>query len=401
MGASPPTPHAAYIPQRLFFLGAGFSRPGGPPLADELLVRTLRELEQFQPETHVHWALAEYVEYLEAVTGKPRPPVEAVNIEDFIAYLDHEHFFGLRGSDTFSSEGNQAQLLLRWGIGRLLHTSTADPLPDVYLRFAEKLRPGDVVATFNYDLIVERALEAVGTPYRRFPTRYEQVYGTYATGTPEIDSTEVVISKLHGSIDWVNRGRFEERVDYMRATTGDDGEAHLREQDPIFGDNQIVTARPLVDGPRFADDPLMKVAVVHDLDTYYDTYNMWHHYPPLILAPSQAKQLYGGVFRGFWDGLPLGGSLWGGFAVVGCSLPDADPYVKQVLCAIGRSYGYGLEHPEERFGPMNRIKVVNKSAAAEVQDLYERYQFLPSAHTDFLIDGFDGDAIGAMFQRGA
>lgn len=134
--------HPPYTPARLFFLGAGFSRPAGLPLANELLSLTLRELERFQRENHVHWA----------------PALEAINIEDFIAYLDHEHFFGLLGSDTFSSEGNRPQLLLRWGIGCLLHRRTPDPLPDVYLRFAEGLRAGDVAATFNYDLIAERAL---------------------------------------------------------------------------------------------------------------------------------------------------------------------------------------------------------------------------------------------------
>jgi hypothetical protein len=394
------SPRAPYVPQRLFFLGAGFSRVAGLPLANELLPRTLRELERFQPETHVHWALEEYLDYLEAVTGKPRLAIDQVDIEDFVVYLDHEHFFGLRGSDAFSSQGNQAQLMLRWGIGRLLHTLTPDPLPDIYLRFAEGLKPPDVVATFNYDLIVERALEAVGKPYRRFPTRYENVYGTYATGTPAINSTEVVVSKLHGSIDWVNRGHFEELLDYMRATSGADGEAHLRERDPLFGDNPLVPTSDLVDGPRFADDPLSNIAVINDLDTYYDSFNMWHEYPPLILAPSQAKQLYGDAFRGFWDGLPLGGSLWGGFAIVGCSLPDDDPYVKQVLYAIGRGYAYGIEHPEDRFGPMNRIKVVNRASGAAVNELRARYRFLPDAHTDFLLNGLDDAAVDAMFAPG-
>jgi hypothetical protein len=362
-------------------------------------VGTLRELEQFQSKTHVHSALEGYLDYLQAITGEGRPSLEHVNIEDFIAYLDHEHFFGLRGSKTFSNEGNQAQLLLRWGIGRLLSRSTPEPLPDIYLRFAEKLRPGDVVATFNYDLIVERALEAIGMPYRRFPSRYAEVHGTYAT--VQIDSSEVVLSKLHGSIDWVNRGSFKERLDMMRATSGVDAEIHMREHDPIFGDNPVVTTRALVDGPRFADDPLNNVAVLDDVGKYYDTYNMWHQYAPLILAPSQAKQLYGGPFRGFWDGLPLFGSLWGAFSIVGCSLPVADPYAKQVLYEIGLSYGYGIEHPKERFGPMNRIKVINKSRGNRAVDLQKRYRFLPAAHTDFLLDGLDEHAIGAMFEEGS
>jgi hypothetical protein len=391
----------AYVPQKLFFLGAGFSRPAGLPLASELLALTLRELERFQPETHVHWALDEYLDCVEAVNGNPRPSVDQVDIEDFIAYLDHEHFFGMRGSDTFSSAGNQAQLLLRWGIGRVLHLATPDTLPDVYMEFADKLRPQDVVATFNYDHVLERSLEAVGKPYRRFPARYEEVRSTTAYGSPEIDRTEVVIVKLHGSLDWVDKSRFDDRLEYMSEAMGDEGSAFVRRRDPIFGDEPIVTAGPLVDGPRFADDPLQNVAVLNDLDTYYSTYSMWHEHPPLILAPSQAKQLYGSPFRGLWEGLPLGGSLYGGFSVVGCSLPPADPYAKQVLYRIGRDFGYGREHPEDRFGPMNRIKVVNwatdEDQAAGVR---ETYRFLPAEHTDFLFDGLDPKAVKEMFLSG-
>jgi hypothetical protein len=389
----------AYVPQKLFFLGAGFSRAAGLPLATELLTATLRELERFQPETHVHWALAEYLNYVEAISGAPRLAVDEVNIEDFIAYLDHEHFFGMRGSDTFSGAGNQAQLLLRWGIGRVLHRATPNAIPELYLEFADKLRPQDIVATFNYDLLVERSLEALGKPYRRFPGRYEEVRGTTAYGSPDVDRTEVVIVKLHGSIDWVDRSRFDDRLNYMEDAMGDEGTASVRRRDPIFGDNAVVTARPLVDGPRFSDDPLKTIAVIDDVDTYYSTYNMWYENPPLLLAPSQAKQLYGAPFRGLWEGLPLGGSLWGAYSIVGCSLPPADPYAKQVLYRIGRDYGYGLEHPEERFeGPTNRIKIVNRATdEREAAEVRETYRFLPAEHTDFLFDGLDSNAVSAMF----
>jgi len=387
-----------YVPQRLFFLGAGFSRSAGLPLASELLTLTLRELERFQSATHVHWALDEYLDYAAAVTGKPRLRIEQVDIEDFITYLDHEHFFGMRGSDTFSSAGNQAQLLIRWGIGRVLHGATPHTLPSVYTEFAEQLRPQDVVATFNYDLVLERALESIGRPFRRFPARYEEVRSTTAYGSPEIDSTEVVIVKLHGSLDWVDRSRFDDRLQYMHEAMGDEGTAFVRRRDPIFGEHPILTARPLVDGPRFADDPLKNVVVINDVSKYYSTYSMWHEHPPLVLAPSQAKQLYGSPFRGLWEGLPAAASLWGAFSIVGCSLPPADPYAKQVLYRIGRGYHWGREHPEERFGPMNRIKVVNWAPdEVHAASIRKTYRFLPAEHTDLLFGGFDSNAVEEMF----
>jgi hypothetical protein len=245
----------------------------------------------------------------------------------------------------------------------------------------------------------ERALSAVGMAYRRFPHRYKEVYPTHAVGDLDSDLAEVCLLKLHGSIDWINRGRFEDLLRYMRATSGDDGERHLHEQDPVFGNNRTIATHALVEGPRHEDDPLTRIAVIDSLDAYYDDYHMWWRYPPVLLAPSHAKQLYGEPLRGFWEGLPLGGSLWGGFSIVGCSLPPADPYTKQALYRIGREFAYGRDHPEEQLAPMNRIKVVNYAGdEAAANALRERYRFLAAEHADFLVDGFNEAAIDEMFR---
>lgn len=390
-------PNSEYLPQRLFFLGAGFSAPAGLPLAGDLLRLTLDEIAQFQPDSHLHGAVEEYQDFVAALTGS-RPALEEIDVEEFVTYLDHEHYFGFLGSDTFSAEGNRPQLLLRWGIGRVLHRATPEALPDIYLRFAERLRGGDIVATFNYDLILERALQQVGMPYRRFPHRFSEVYPSGGTLDLEAETAEVCLLKLHGSIDWINRGRFLDLLAHVRAVSGEEGEAHTRDQDPAFGNHPTISTHPLLEGPHHDDDPLAQVHVIDSVDTYYDNYNLWWRYGPVLLAPSHAKQLYGERLRGFWEGLPLGGSLWGGFSIVGCSLPLADPYTKQALYRIGRDFAYGREHPEERFAPMNRIKVVNRADGAAATALRERYRFLPEQHTDFLLDALNEHAIEEMFR---
>jgi hypothetical protein len=280
-----------------------------------------------------------------------------------------------------------------------LHRTTPVAVPDVYRRFAERLRGGDIVATFNYDLILERALDDVGMKYRRFPHRFSEVYPSHAVIDLEAEQEEVCLLKLHGSIDWINSGRFVDRLSYMRATIGEEGERHVLANDPVFGTDPTITTHRLVEGPRDDDDALAQVAVVDSIDAYYDDYSMWWRYAPFLLAPSHAKQLYGEALRGFWEGLPLGASLWGGFSIVGCSLPAADPYTKQALYRIGRDFSYGREHPEERFAPMNRIKVVNRAQSdLAAAALRETYRFLPQAHVDFLLDGMNEQAIDEMFK---
>ena len=97
--------------------------------------------------------------------------------------------------------------MLRWGIGSVLHSATpaAADLPSSYLRFAERLRPGDCVVTFNYDRILEIALDTAGTPYRRFPMRYIACYDMHSEVDSERDAQEVLVLKVHGSVNWVDR----------------------------------------------------------------------------------------------------------------------------------------------------------------------------------------------------
>ena len=107
--------------QRLFILGAGFSKPAGLPLASELLDLVLNELKRLGGRTHLHRAVDSYLGYVEATTG--RKPAR-IDIEEFAGYLDYRHSFGVLGSDTWSEEGNRDQFLLRWGIGRVLTRAT-------------------------------------------------------------------------------------------------------------------------------------------------------------------------------------------------------------------------------------------------------------------------------------
>jgi len=76
-------------------------------------------------------------------------------------------------------------------------TPAEGAVPDLYVQFARKLRPDDYVLTFNYDTLLERALEQAGVPYRLFPDRYEEV----SEYTAPIDNSrsEVVVLKMHGS----------------------------------------------------------------------------------------------------------------------------------------------------------------------------------------------------------
>lgn len=260
-----------------------------------------------------------------AETTKPSFTVAAVDLEEFVGFLDIEHYLRLKGKDNWSAEGNQSQLMIRNAIARVLYdrtpTSPAD-IPPVYLEFARRLTTSDYVLTFNYDLLLESALRAVNLPYRRFPTRYAKV-GTLSN-TVDDNRDELVLLKMHGSIDWFDR---EPLLDRFAAAS-----AHPMPYDvdhAVFGPRCVVDASPLVDGPRESGDPLSELFHVTDIGPLLDE-PFWK-WSPLILTPSTAKLYGGSAIRDFWWGAQRGGGWNLGFAIVGYSLPIHDSYALQAL----------------------------------------------------------------------
>ena len=122
--------------------------------------------------------------------------------------------------------------------------------------------------TLNYDLIVERALSAVGLPVRRFPDRYDQVGMTGGVMDSAAEEEEILIVKPHGSIDWVSKQQF----DVQQARYHEFGQSDLAEtargRDLVFGDTPVSSAAPLLEGLQNHDDPLRHIHQILDLDSY-------------------------------------------------------------------------------------------------------------------------------------
>jgi len=104
---------------RLIILGAGFSRAAGLPLSSELWDQIRSIAKGFDPSTRAskfNTDLRKYCAYLRRCHGIPAVS-EKVNFEEFMRFLDIEHFLGMRGSDTWSAEGNEGTVVTKTLIG--------------------------------------------------------------------------------------------------------------------------------------------------------------------------------------------------------------------------------------------------------------------------------------------
>jgi hypothetical protein len=249
--------------------------------------------------------------------------------------------------------------------------------------------------TFNYDCILEATLRHVGTPYRRFPYRY-QLHETFGLVSDSAELDEILILKVHGSLDWVSGAALKSQIERYREADPETAD-YISRTDPVFGADAITPTSSLIQGPYPLPSELADVYVLEDLDSYYDTPTALYTHAPLILAPSSAKQLYGRALSRFWTGLDAYGAS--GFSVIGYSLPSADPYAKQALFRCVQGYLRTIDHRVDGADNPRLMDLVSlKRSKKEIDDLIARYRFMTPEHTNVVVTGFDDTAVDALFR---
>lgn len=380
---------------RVIVLGAGFSKSAGLPLANELWAEILRRSSTL-------WGRAEkflrdldnYIEFRRDCDGIELTR-ETVNFEEFLGFLDIEHYLGLRGSDTWSRDGNEGQVVVKTFIGQILsqHMPPPNRIPDIYLEFARRLQPNDYILTFNYDVLLERALDAVGKPYKLFPNRYKSL-SKGGGGILDTDNEEVTILKLHGSIDWFDKSQYIERV------------AHFKEQGapglpthPVFNSSKNWGLKRLVDGPRHESDPLLNMYRATNIEALYREQILFLA-TPWMLSPSTNKVVYSSPLEDFWHGLGEAGVTNFGVSIIGYSLPAHDGYAKQVLYSLVKNYQEN--YWEEGICGHNKTPLVMvdyRPTNSSHDDLLSNYRFVDFDKTHLHLSGFDSASLDHIFAE--
>lgn len=383
-----PSTHPGF---RIFVIGAGFSRLAGLPLASELFPLVKAEIERRHgKDTKFQRDLDAYLRYRRIADGTEIPE-HSVDLEALLSYLDIEHFLELRGSDTWSQEGNESQLMIRAAIGAVIdaHTPPADQLPTAYYRFAENLSVHDWILTFNYDLLLERALEHIGKPYRLFPHRFSKI-GEHSN-TVDSKCEEVVLLKMHGSVDWFHDKQFRELRSSLGPHKPNGAVVHA-----IFDFPDRYEIAPLTDGPRNADDPLQYLYRIKNVDHFYRGSRTLE--APFILSPSHVKFVYAEPLLSFWNGMGRAGGMNLGVNVIGFSLPPHDEYIRIGLYQMIRNYQrYSWDCRWLDTTLKDYVKFVDFRDTEGIAEYKQRYGFSEPAKSQFLFSGFGDDAIDFLF----
>lgn len=380
----------------IFFLGAGFSKPAGLPLGDELFSEILRIAKlRGHFENDLKDDINIYRRYVKNTRGKTIAEKE-IKLEEFVSYLDIEHYLGLLGSDTWSEHGNRSQVIIKNLIAFVLNsfeTRMSDAQISLYEKFVERLKPNDWIFTFNYDTVLEKTLERKNIAYRLYPTRYKNVREYPSNGGEvDLDTEEVIVLKMHGSINWFDASQYKRLKDYERKFYGDEGNP----RDLVFDGRNGINIKKLLHEPHLEGDPLRNVYVVENLGRYITASNFLTE-APIIISPSFNKIIYLNPIKEFWYGFRKSGAFDKRTAIIGYSFPEHDEYIRQPLYWFIRHF---QDDEYSLVGKKSRLKVVDyKQTEKDIKEFKKRYRFVDQKKTDFYFDGFNEQTLDAIFSE--
>ena len=370
----------------IFVLGAGFSAAAGLPLGKDLLA-SVRDLARHRQVEHFLLRdLAWFVEYRRNAYGEELS-IENVNLEELVTFLDIEHSLGLKGRGQWSHDGNESQLLIRNCIALLLYQKQLEMMPEqksLYDDFAERLDPGDLVLTLNYDTILEEALTRVGQPFRLLP----HWLGSQNDGTGQDDTShqEVCVLKMHGSMDWF-------RIPEEKMPRGRDDDKHFAHFAILNADELGMS--PLVFGSLDGQPRLRHIYRAANLEPYFLNAEFLSQ-APMLVAPSHAKTAYLEPLSDFFWGINETGRFNQDLSIIGFSLPSHDDYLRQALYSLVRNYQL-VELGEEY--PKARLKVVDYRVDEDgLLAFKNNYRFVDWSKTDVFWEGFGAGALDFLFD---
>jgi len=171
---------------RSFFLGAGFSAEAGIPLTAELLTKAMKKFENECPG--IFWRVNNYARECTQTPENEDIDYSKVDFSELCTFLEFIELREYGGGERWKDNGSKEKLNLRYYLAKTIIEAmpNTDDIPSIYMDFVNELHKGDVVITFNWDPLLEVALNAVGKDY--------------CYNYRELDA--ITLCKLHGSVNW-------------------------------------------------------------------------------------------------------------------------------------------------------------------------------------------------------
>jgi len=175
--------------ERVFLLGAGASKACGLPLTNEMLPTVLPALKTKSLRKRTTDFVKYLYPYFKSSWGN------YPNLEELLSLMDVYVEFSSKVKSSHKFEPDEVDEL-KDDLLAAITASLSEKTESIkiqntqFFRLAQLLKPGDAVVTFNWDLLVEKALTEFGLDWNY-----------------ELKNDKIALLKPHGSIDWFDRDK--------------------------------------------------------------------------------------------------------------------------------------------------------------------------------------------------
>ena len=323
-------------------------------------------------------------------------PEEEISLERVLAYSHRKHYLGLQGANEWHSHGSVAIVQARRAIQEILTEAMPERIPDVYRHFAHRLTSHDTIITFNYDTLLEKALDAIGKPYSLAPEWWLSEPLKVNEGLRYVN-----LLKMHGSVDWFDRKPYD---DYM-SEHGQYYDKVLQPEDPIFGPNPKVRVEPLSRGRTDKEvgkriiPRVIRVPDYGELLYVRDELNRGF-VVPFMLPLAHDKILGHEPVLDFWWSLQrIVGHETSSITMIGYSMPKHDQYAYEAISAIFMEYQKRYETKAAfMFEHIRRpIQIINK--AESNQEILKDLPFVHPNKSRIWHEGFTPQSLTWAFGQ--
>ncbi|TET17359.1 MAG: hypothetical protein E3J75_02840 [Dehalococcoidia bacterium] len=314
--------------QRVFILGAGSSAAfqgtkGSCPTISEFFIRAheIGLIKRYREQT-MSEPLFRFIQR-EFGISKPELCRVPVNIESVLTRLeeviedfDRDGQYRIKGNLRRNKKAVNlygTRLQASTFIGHVLLELTHNALSPLHLKLAESLTNFDTVISFNYDLLMDYALENTGNwwPYSGYRIPFKQIIdGGKFLAPLSTSDPGIAYLKLHGSLNWLY-GVSPYRLIYnMPVRNGED----------VFLLRSI--NHEIIPGP-------MDIAGKHE----YTDNNIYYDLHSLIVAPLKDKpyeSIPKALFR-LWDLASDEIKIASEVILIGYSIPESDTKSQELI----------------------------------------------------------------------
>lgn len=252
----------------VYILGAGFSAEANIPLTSSLLNEAINLIKA--EDRFIYDDLNNLVESYYKIESTTID-YSFVNLSELLTILHYGEISGYSSKNKTEIGRGKIISALRYYLCKVIaqRTPQNNEIPEFYDKFVKKLKPSDIVLSFNWDCLLEIVLINNNIPFNH-SFRFQD---------------NIMVAKLHGSINWTHQKEDNLNLDWKPIGLVE----HLNESEIYFSNNLLKLDKWQ---HSFSDSNLSPLIVMPGLGKSFDVLRLSCYWSNLSYSVGFAKQIF-------------------------------------------------------------------------------------------------------------